>query len=62
MAIVRMTLEELRKKQVNPEELKRLKNMPDELIDVNDIPPPSETAKRVQNQLSKKTVDNLTNK
>lgn len=62
MVIVRMALEELRKKQVNSEELKRLKNMPDELIDVNDIPAPNETAKRVKNQLSKKTVDNLTNK
>lgn len=47
MAIVRMTLEEIKKKEISQEELERIKAMPDELIDIADIPPPSEDAKRV---------------
>lgn len=47
MAIVKMTLEQLKKSPINKEELARINAMPDEAIDTADIPAPSDNARLV---------------
>lgn len=47
MAIVRMTLEELKSRQVSKKEIEMARSIRDEDIDTADIPPPSENARVV---------------
>jgi hypothetical protein len=47
MAIVKMTLEQLKKSPIDKEELTRINAMPDEAIDTVDIPAPSDNARLV---------------
>lgn len=47
MAIVKMTLDQIKKLPVHSEELERVNAITDEQINVADIPPPSENARIV---------------